>query len=208
MMKVPGLPCSKRLWAETPWWCRRCWSTVPTFAFGAAPGVRHPCTSPVSVMTTGYAKGTATGVAQLLLDQGVDIHAQDNEGRTPLHLAVTYDAEDDVFRELVAMLGSERPPVGATDMVEFLLDQGADIEALSNDRETPLLAAAAGSRTPDVVRLLLSRGSDVGAYNSRGESACQAASRMGWLVDTDVMPELLRRVRDFGSPTTSGTTPP
>ena len=141
-------------------------------------------------MTTGYAKGTATEVAQLLLDQGVDIHAQDNEGRTPLHLAVTYDAEDDVFRELVAMLGSERPPVGATDMVEFLLDQGADIEALSNDRETPLLAAAAGSRTPDVVRLLLSRGSDVGAYNSRGESACQAASRMGWLVDTDVMPEL------------------
>ena len=144
----------------------------------------------VSVMTTGYAKGTATEVAQLLLDQGVDIHAQDNEGRTPLHLAVTYDAEDDVFRELVAMLGSERPPVGATDMVEFLLDQGADIEALSNDRETPLFAAAAGSSKQDVVRLLLSRGSDVGAYNSRGESACQAASRMGWLVDTDVMPEL------------------
>ena len=145
----------------------------------------------VSVMTTGYAKGTAIEVVQLLLDQGADIRAQDNEGRTPLHLAVTYDEDDDDgFHELVAMLGSERPPVGATDMVEFLLDSGADIEALSNERETPLISAAAGSRKPDVVRLLLSRGADVQTVSYRGESACQAASRMGWLVDTDVMPQL------------------
>ena len=145
----------------------------------------------VSRMTTGYAKGTAIEVAQLLLDQRADIHAQDNEGETPLHLAVTYNEDDDDgFHEVVAMLGSERPPIEATDMVAFLLDRGADIEALSNGRETPLFRAAAGSRKPDVVRLLLSRGSDVGAYNSRGESACQVASQMGWLADTDVMPEL------------------
>ena len=144
----------------------------------------------VSFMTTGYAKGTAIEVAQLLLDQGADIRAQDDEGRTPLHLAVTYYEDDDGFRELVAMLGIERPPIEATDMVGFLLDRGADIEALSNERETPLLRAAAGSREPDVVRLLLSRGADVQVVSHRGESACQVASRMGWLVDTDVMPEL------------------
>ena len=144
----------------------------------------------VSALTAGYAKGTAIDVARLLLDQGADIRAQDNEGRTPLHLAVTYNADDDVFRELVAVLVSERAPIDAVDMAGFLLDRGADIEALSHERETALLSAAAGSWKPDVVRLLLSRGADVGAHNSRGESACQAASRMGWLVDTDVMPQL------------------
>ncbi len=144
----------------------------------------------VSGMTSGYAKGTALEVARLLLDHGADIHSQDNEGMTPLHLAVTHDDDEDGFRELVAMLGSEHPATKAPEMVEFLLDRGADIEADNNGRETPLLRAAAGSRKPDVVRLLLSRGSDVGAYNGRGESACQVATRMGWLVDTDVMPEL------------------
>ena len=148
-----------------------------------------------SRMTSGYAQGTAIGVAQLLLDQGADIHSQDNEGMTPLHLAVTYDDDDDGFRELVAMLGGERPAIEATEMVEFLLDRGADIEAENNRRETPLLRAAEGSRKPDVVRLLLSRGSDVGVYNSRGESACQVATRMGWLVGTDVMPELCGEFR-------------
>ena len=143
----------------------------------------------VSAMTAGYAKGTAIEVARLLLDQGTDIHAQDNEGRTPLHLAVTYDGDDDGFHELVAMLGSEHAPIEATDMVGFLLDRGADVEALNNERETPLISAA-GNRKPDVVRLLLSRGADVQTVSYRGESACQAASRMGWLVDTDVMPQL------------------
>ncbi len=144
----------------------------------------------VSSLSAGYAFGTAIETVQLLLERGSDIGARDHEGRTPLHLAVTHDGEDDGYRDLAAIFGVDRPPVEAVDMVEFLLDWGADIEARNGSGETPLLTAAGGTRTPEVVRLLLARGADVSAKNTWGRTACDMAAPMGWLVQTDVMPLL------------------
>ena len=144
----------------------------------------------VSSLTAGYAKGTAIETAQLLLERGADVGARDHQSRTPLHLAATHDGKEDTYRELAAMFGSDRPPVEAVEMVAFLLDWGADIEARNGSRETPLMTAAGGTRTPEVVRLLLARGADVSAQNTWGRTACEMAAPMGWLVHTDVMPQL------------------
>ena len=139
----------------------------------------------VSYATASYAYGTAIETARLLLERGSDVGARDHEGRTPLHLAVTHDGEDDGYRDLAAMFGIDRPPVEAVDMVAFLLDWGADIEARNGDGETPLLTAAGGTRTPDVVRLLLARGADVSAKNTWGRTACDMAVPMGgWSTPT------------------------
>ena len=112
-------------------------------------------------------------------------------------MAVTHDGEDDGYRDLAAMFGIDRPPVEAVDMVAFLLDWGADIEARNGGGETPLLTAAGGTRTPDVVRLLLARGADVSAKNTWGRTACDMAVPMGGWVHTDVMTQLCDESRKW-----------
>ena len=58
----------------------------------------------------------AAATAKVLLNNGADAHALNNEGATPLHIAARYDAT-------------------ATAEV---LDNGADVNAKSNDGRTPL----------------------------------------------------------------------
>ena len=139
----------------------------------------------MSTLSIAHIKGTATTIAGMLLNRGAQINATDEEGQTPLHMAVPYRERDDDF---VAMLGGT--PEDSMDLTAFLLDRGADLEARNDEGETPLLKAAEGSRTPDVVQLLLERGAEVRVHNSRGEAPCEVAGRMGWLVETDVMLQL------------------
>lgn len=73
-------------------------------------------------------------VVQLLIDHGVDVGKKDFEGATALHLA----AEE-----------------GAYYCAEILLIAGADVNATSNNGDTPLIFAAnkgMGERETDRVR--------------------------------------------------------
>ena len=99
-----------------------------------------------------------------LLDLGAKI---DRDGWTPLHYAAT---------------GPEYR------VVELLLNRGAAIDALSPDRETPLMMATRfGSEAS--VGLLLSRGAATGLRNARGQRAADVARSVG----RDALAERLER---------------
>ena len=144
----------------------------------------------VSSFSNGYARGTATETARMLLERGADTEARDRETRTPLHLAVAYSEDDGAHRDWLAAFGDNREPEGAADMVALLLEWGADIEARSSGRETPLMVAVQGPSAADVVKLLLAHGADVRAKDTWGNTACQKAARYGWMVRTEVMSQM------------------
>ena len=59
----------------------------------------------------------ASGTAEVLLNQGADVHAKSKYGNTPLHTAARADA---------------------SAMAEVLLERGADVHAKNNDGAMPL----------------------------------------------------------------------
>ena len=63
-------------------------------------------------------------------------------------------------------------------LLELLLDRGADIDAASPSRSTPLMMAA-GYGAQEAVELLLGKGADVRARNDKGLSAADFARNAG-----------------------------
>ncbi|GAA3405839.1 ankyrin repeat domain-containing protein [Paenibacillus hodogayensis] len=87
-----------------------------------------------------------------LIDQGAEVNARNDEGITPLHLALD-------------------PQVAAR-----LLDRGALIDAASDDGSTPLHTQVSdGEERLDVVELLLTRGANREAKNRKGHTPLEIA---------------------------------
>ena len=81
-------------------------------------------------------------VIKFLLEHGADVHLKDKYGLTCLHYAVT-DVPDGLI---------------ACDVLKCLLENGADINALTDNNRTPLMLAS-GSGAVNVVKFLLKHGS-------------------------------------------------
>ncbi|MDR2377207.1 MAG: ankyrin repeat domain-containing protein [Puniceicoccales bacterium] len=118
------------------------------------------------------AEGSHAGIAKLLLEYGA--HVDERCGSwTVLHCA------------------AEK---GCCEMVEMLLDRGADLNAVDGScRETPLSVAARSSCT-EVIRLLLARHADVRIANNEGNTPLHHAAQGG---ASEIVPMLLRR-EDIG----------
>lgn len=123
-----------------------------------------------SFYNLGRYHGTASEIAEVLLDRGADINVNVGfEQLTPLHLAVMSkrNEPDDLEIELYDYWGGDPNQL---DLIEFLLEQGADMEA-RNERGETSLRIAAGGDNEELVHLLLDRGADA----SEPTGACSTA---------------------------------
>ena len=129
-------------------------------------------------------------VAQALIDAGANVQAKGNRGRTPLHSAANKAVAEVLLKHgakidqrvnglrvyIFAQSGDHAPAegdmplhtaasAGHADVVEFLIEKGADVNARAGDRTA--LSIAAG-RHSDVVKVLLARGATFDSSKSSG----------------------------------------
>ena len=95
---------------------------------------------------------------QFLLDCGLDINAQANNGWTPLFYAVSQ---------------------GHIEFARMLLKRGARTDILDNSNRRTLLHFAVMWKNIQLVRLLLEHGADVNTRDKYGETPSQMGSRQG-----------------------------
>ncbi|KAJ5426965.1 hypothetical protein N7465_002035 [Penicillium sp. CMV-2018d] len=153
-------------------------------------------------------------LVKLLLDKGAKIHNGSDGSKTPLYCACLNG-----HHQVAQMLLQWEPELIATherwiplfaaseggflDIVQLLIQKGADIGASDGFRETPLYIACENGHI-EVVRLLLEKGADVHHSNQLGWTPVNTASDEGF---SDIVLLLVERGADINAPNESGETP-
>lgn len=94
----------------------------------------------------------------------LDINARQDDNRTSLH-------------NFVIQMIDKSEDEAVLQIVNFMIDHGADISAQDCDGETPLHLVAKWGRT-SMLEVLLLRGADANARNHKGETPLHVASKI------------------------------
>lgn len=136
-------------------------------------------------------------LARMLLENGANVDATDDFGQTPICKAA-FDGHIEVVRLLIEHKANLEPPLfdaisprmgrGKVEIVQLLLDNGADVSAKKKwILDTPLHTAVRQGST-QVIKLLLEYGAVVGPQNEDGQTALDISIAYG---DEDVSNLLL-----------------
>lgn len=115
-------------------------------------------------------------VVRMLLDEGANVHAKDEAGRTPLHCASTQKC-------------------GTSKIALMLLDHGADPNDQAFNKMTPLHMAVISKNT-SVITVLVKKGASIHAKERTGYSSVRIALRSS---SAEVLKALVSTDYDFTS---------
>jgi len=145
-------------------------------------------------------------IVKMLVQNGADVHHTDRYGFTPLLLAIASDQRSiigfllqkgadinqrNVHNGYTPLLWVCTNPNSPPDMVNYLLKNGANVDAMNRNGETALLLAAAMGNDKKV-KILLEYDPDVNGRDIRGNTALSLASQYG---HADVVRRLLSHPR-------------
>ena len=119
------------------------------------------------------ARGSGWQSIQLLIKKGAEVNVRNNDGWTPLMIAARgpgwhHDSrnEDRSGPLVLASTGSDRP-----EIIQVLIEGGAEVNARNNDGWTPLMIAARWCNNSEIILWLLDNGADATAENKLGKKA-------------------------------------
>ena len=118
-----------------------------------------------------------------LQDQGLDIEARDKNGDTPLHRAAAR---------------------GTPEVIQRLVDRGADLSTINNRDQTPLMVSLAANTSLEGPKILLQSGSNVHAADQRGNTVLHYAVRWN---DCSLLNEIIELGGDVNAVNIHGYTP-
>lgn len=119
-------------------------------------------------------RGKASGALRLI-ELGADINHANDKGQTPLMLALGRDFNK---KSRHGHHGHRHGPTW-DDVLDTMLEQGADLTAVDADGTTTLVYALQGNKSPDIIRQIIKAGVDVNQPDGIGTTPLMLAAMNG-----------------------------
>jgi len=151
--------------------------------------------------------GNLEEVESILAQKPEFVHAKDEDGYTPLHLAISELGNKEVVKLLIEKgadinardrdgytpLHLVFAKLGNTELVKFLIDNGADVNAKGGTLGATPLHLAAEKGFKDIVELLILSGADINAKNNIGGTVLHHLTTDGQVDNVDMIEFLLAK---------------